>query len=476
MPKPVNLPSIKKVRGPHGGPAVACRHSWAFPVTGWRCAPPCCAQENQGNDPTTQLVPPSSGSGSWVRPEDGTNAGAAGDPGARPPSAPAPTWGAAPRPGPAPVAGPWQPPGPAGSAQPERRGPGASYPVDRHLNPEEFPSLATAKAGVPAPRPKLAYEHGQVGVFEGVRPAFSGCGGAERDLDRHATRHATRRMCATGRTTSGRAPTGQGPIGELRSGMIWASPDLAPGPRTLNTRCPFSPRRGHGGRDDDRYAGEFQGGRGPGPAPWDHRSGERGGRGYDHDAYGPPRPGGPPGGHEEEDFRGGRAGPGFETGYPGPYGGPPRGRDAPPLPSRRGYGGPPGPPHHERYHDGPGGYDPYDERSLFPPPPPPRHPHAGRNGEAGEEEVDPERLAFEAELARVAAELERVRTGRAGGGGVVRVGACTRPGGARSQHAHCNRPAVPPSAVCVGWGGGGVGGKLCSLRAARACRQHFGRS
>ncbi len=115
-------------------------------------------QEHAGNDPSTQLVPSGGGSG-WTKPEE------------QPPPQQQPTqpevrqsaltagsnWAssaAQPRPGvPQPQ---WTPPV---RDVPHIGPPRGSYPVDRHLNPEEYPSLAaTAKAQAAAARPKPATE------------------------------------------------------------------------------------------------------------------------------------------------------------------------------------------------------------------------------------------------------------------------------------------------------------------------------
>jgi hypothetical protein len=62
---------------------------------------------------------------------------------------------------------------------------------------------------------------------------------------------------------------------------------------------------------------------------------------------------------------------------------------------------PPPPPPRGRVY---GSFDLYEDRTLFPPPPPPR----GHQAADEEEEDDPERRAYEAELQRVAADLDRV--------------------------------------------------------------------
>ncbi len=91
------------------------------------------SQEHAGNDPTTQLVPASSGSGgTWTKPEEQDV-----PPGQQPSSiAAVSTWASQPRQASV-VQGPWQP-----SGAPRGQSGSAS---DRLLNPEEYPSLASAK-------------------------------------------------------------------------------------------------------------------------------------------------------------------------------------------------------------------------------------------------------------------------------------------------------------------------------------------
>lgn len=81
------------------------------------------SQEHAGNDPTTQLVPTSGGSGTWTKPEEET------------PLTVSSNWASS--------SGPWQPPATVAPvpAQPVR------VPVDRMLNPAEYPTLgASSKA------------------------------------------------------------------------------------------------------------------------------------------------------------------------------------------------------------------------------------------------------------------------------------------------------------------------------------------
>ena len=71
---------------------------------------------------------------------------------------------------------------------------------------------------------------------------------------------------------------------------------------------------------------------------------------------------------------------------------------------------------YERQYEGPGGfrgdYEAYEDRGLFPPPPPARQPppppKGGEPQQESEDEEDLERQAFEVELQRVAADLEKV--------------------------------------------------------------------
>lgn len=97
---------------------------------------------------------------------------------------------------------------------------------------------------------------------------------------------------------------------------------------------------------------------------------------------------------------------------------------------------------YERYsdrHDAPpmppryGPYDPYEDRSLFPPAPPRGPPPSRNQGQYGEqrgqypgvaaqeEEEDPERQAFEAEVRRLAAELAKVSSFMLGMQGITQL-------------------------------------------------------
>jgi hypothetical protein len=162
------------------------------------------------------------------------------------------------------------------------------------------------------------------------------------------------------------------------------------------------PPRGGDRYEDDRYAG--------GDRSWDNRGDRR-----EYDAAHYPRTGA----DEEQEY-------GRSRGYTGVYDAPhhPRGSSdqPPPPPPRQGGVRFPAPGGYDRYDaagygGGMGSYDRYaDDRPLFPPPPPPRLPPPPRGdsssgqqqGAGGEEDTDLERLAFEAELERVAAELEKV--------------------------------------------------------------------
>jgi hypothetical protein len=191
------------------------------------------------------------------------------------------------------------------------------------------------------------------------------------------------------------------------------------------------------GYDDDRY-GEYHRYGGPGGAPY------RGPSDYDEPRPGAGRYSGPPGPEDEFDFRGGRGG-GGERDWTGPSGSGWREREA--YYHREGGRGSSsydrGSSGYDRFAGGPegaaaaaagrytgerpgaAGYDSYTDRDLLPPPPPPRGglgpagsvPEAAGSLGAGaiearvaesDEERDLEREEFEAELARVAAELERV--------------------------------------------------------------------
>lgn len=212
--------------------------------------------------------------------------------------------------------------------------------------------------------------------------------------------------------------------------MIWV---LALWINLINALCALWFYR-HGPRDldrfdDDRYHGDVD---------FAGRSGqqfdERGPRsGFGPRDYEPPPParGGYAAGDDDYDFMRGRAGYGY--GFDGPGHGPP---GHPPPPRGGYYDMPPPPPPHHHYpsrrdygpgdsfdaprHDAPrftGPYDPYADHDLLPPPPPPRAPpprgqDAAAEGKAAgkveeEDDIDPEREAFEAELARVAAEMEK---------------------------------------------------------------------
>ncbi len=143
MPKPVNLPSLKKVR-------VLPREAMRL---GGSVTKFFVLQEHAGNDPTTQLVPTGASAG-WAKPEE--------------PSAPAQpqevrsaltagsNWASQPRLG----SGAWTSGG-TDSPAPAR----PSFPLDRHLNPDEYPSLAaTARSSSqPSKQRPVPYEQPQVG-------------------------------------------------------------------------------------------------------------------------------------------------------------------------------------------------------------------------------------------------------------------------------------------------------------------------
>eukprot|EP00798_Chlamydomonas_sp_ICE-L_P025595 gene25596-11248_t len=131
VPRPVNLPSIKK--------------------------------EHAGNDPSTQLVPTGTGSGSWSKPEEAPPAAV---PEVRQPTVSAVSnWavGGGSAGGP----GAWQPPSSAAAPGQPPRAP-SSYPDpavrdrDRQqkLNPDEYPSLADAKEAPQIAQTKGSYRSG----------------------------------------------------------------------------------------------------------------------------------------------------------------------------------------------------------------------------------------------------------------------------------------------------------------------------
>ncbi len=109
----------------------------------------CVPQEHAGNDPTTQLVPASSGSGTWNRPEDA--AGGQDGSGAKQALTAQSTW--------------------ASGAGPALGGPHGAAPA-RRLNDYEFPTLADsskleAAGGRDAP-PSVKPDQGQPGPMAGV--------------------------------------------------------------------------------------------------------------------------------------------------------------------------------------------------------------------------------------------------------------------------------------------------------------------
>jgi hypothetical protein len=162
VPKPVNLPSIKKVcfRGSFFHVIITVAYRM------WKLV--CIRlQEHAGNDPSTQLVPSGTGSGSWSKPEDSAPSSQPEIGAVRQSSITAgSSWAAG---GTGSAVGAWQPSdSSAPQPQPVVRGP-SSYPDrpqrDRplNLNPEEYPSLADAKINPQSalsqkPGYKLGYE------------------------------------------------------------------------------------------------------------------------------------------------------------------------------------------------------------------------------------------------------------------------------------------------------------------------------
>ena len=146
-----------------------------------------------------------------------------------------------------------------------------------------------------------------------------------------------------------------------------------------------SPVRGHSDRaDDERFVGDRHG--------WSDRR-------YDHEgSYGQHR-----GSGYDEEARDGRGRGGFGYGgfdQGGGYSGPPpfhasASFDTPP---------PPPPPRRPVLASTSDAFDTFEDRSLFPPPPP----RPQRAQDPADDEDDPERRAFEAELRRVAADLDKV--------------------------------------------------------------------
>lgn len=153
VPKPVNLPSLRKV--PVLILCIARRHYvWCrspASVWAWRSFRLCWPQENAGNDPSTQIVPVGN-NGGWTKPESAPSAAV---PDTREvPLAATSTWGSTAARS---AAAPWQPPDATISAPPalasELHRTGGSVVDRRRLNPAEYPSLdaaATAKAALAA--------------------------------------------------------------------------------------------------------------------------------------------------------------------------------------------------------------------------------------------------------------------------------------------------------------------------------------
>lgn len=149
MPKPVNLPSLKKVRDRHPCGSTRCLVAGAALTFATLLL-----QENAGNDPSTQIVPTGGG---WTKPEEAY----APHTDARHPTAaitPGSTWGGAPIRHAA--AAPWLPPE---VAPPVYRPPVAPG----RLNPAEYPTLSAAAQAKLAqqqlkPQPTLSHSFGQV--------------------------------------------------------------------------------------------------------------------------------------------------------------------------------------------------------------------------------------------------------------------------------------------------------------------------
>jgi hypothetical protein len=134
-----------------------------------QCSLPCPVQEHQGNDPSTQLVPSNAAGGGWTKPEE--------PPPQQPQQPEAPrsaltagsNWASQNRSS----ASGWVPPVREGPYAPgSTSGPKGSFPVDRHLNPEEYPSLA-ATAHEKQSRLKAAAE--SQGAQVGGHPAIRLC-------------------------------------------------------------------------------------------------------------------------------------------------------------------------------------------------------------------------------------------------------------------------------------------------------------
>lgn len=160
VPKPVNLPSKKKVRrgGASGGATAERSRPLLLTTHGCCCPRPLPLQEHQGNDPTTQLVPSGTAGAGWSKPEEPQpQQQSQAQPEVRQSALTAGSnWASSePRSG----STGWVPPAREGpfAAGSSYRG-GSSFPVERHLNPEEYPSLA-ATASEKLPSKRHAHEH-----------------------------------------------------------------------------------------------------------------------------------------------------------------------------------------------------------------------------------------------------------------------------------------------------------------------------
>lgn len=124
------------------------------------------SQEHQGNDPNTQLVPSGAAGTGWSKPEE---------PQQQPQPQPQPevrqsaltagsNWASSQRS----ASSGWVPPAREGPFAAGSAAPRGSFPVDRHLNPEEYPSLAATGKEKPEKKKKQyeqqARDRHQVGV------------------------------------------------------------------------------------------------------------------------------------------------------------------------------------------------------------------------------------------------------------------------------------------------------------------------
>ena len=140
VPRPVNLPSLRKVRCSRHAPVWI--HVPIFTLSGRRVTGRSAgrhgSQENAGNDPNTQIVPSGSGT-SWQKVEEAPPAPA--DP--KTALTAGSTWASTQS-----KESGWQPPAPAISSLPPPR------PGSRRLNPHEYPSLSAAASGRQQSLPK----------------------------------------------------------------------------------------------------------------------------------------------------------------------------------------------------------------------------------------------------------------------------------------------------------------------------------